>query len=70
VTGSEEGRRSFGDIIAIRSVESRDAIRAEVTEIPWELLKKIQKRIVAEIPSVNKVLYDLTPKPPSTIEYI
>jgi len=41
-----------------------------VTEIPWELLKKIQKRIVAEIPSVNKVLYDLTPKPPSTIEYI
>jgi GMP synthase (glutamine-hydrolysing) len=70
VTGSEEGRRSFGDIIAIRSVESRDAIRAEVTEIPWELLKKIQKRIIAEIPSVNKVLYDLTPKPPSTIEYI
>lgn len=70
VTGSEEGRRSFGDMIAIRSVESRDAIRAEVTEIPWELLKKIQKRIVTEIPSVNKVLYDLTPKPPSTIEYI
>jgi len=70
VTGSEEGRRSFGDMIAIRSVESRDAIRAEVTEIPWELLRKIQKRIIAEIPSVNKVLYDLTPKPPSTIEYI
>ena len=70
VTGSEEGRRSFGDMIAIRSVESQDAIRAEATEIPWEILKKIQKRIVAEIPSVNKVLYDLTPKPPSTIEYI
>jgi GMP synthase (glutamine-hydrolysing) len=70
VTGGEEGRRSFGDIIAIRSVESKDAIRAEVTEIPWELLKKIQKRITAEIPSVIKVLYDLTPKPPSTIEYI
>lgn len=70
VTGSEEGRRSFGDMIAIRSVESRDAIQAEVTEIPWELLRKIQKRIIAEIPSVNKVLYDLTPKPPSTIEYI
>lgn len=70
VTGNEEGRRSFGDMIAIRSVESKDAIQAEVTEIPWELLRKIQKRIVAEIPSVNKVLYDLTPKPPSTIEYI
>jgi len=70
VTGSEEGRRSFGDMIAIRSVESRDAIQAEVTEISWDLLRKIQERIIAEIPSVNKVLYDLTPKPPSTIEYI
>jgi GMP synthase (glutamine-hydrolysing) len=70
VTGTEEGKRLFGDMIAIRSVESRDAIRADVTEIPWELLRKIQKRIVDEIPSVMKVLYDLTPKPPSTIEYI
>jgi GMP synthase (glutamine-hydrolysing) len=70
VTGTEEGRRSFGDIVVVRSVESKDAIRAEVTEIPWNLLRKIQKRIIAEIPSVTKVLYDLTPKPPSTIEYI
>lgn len=70
VTGGEEGKRSFGNIIAIRSVESRNAIRAEITEVPWELLKKIQQRITTEIPSVNKVLYDLTPKPPSTIEYI
>lgn len=70
VTGTEEGRRSFGDIVVVRSVESKDAIRAEVTEIPWNLLRKIQKRIIVEIPSVTKVLYDLTPKPPSTIEYI
>lgn len=70
VAGVGEGGRSFGDMIAIRSVESRDALQAEVTEIPWELLKKIQRRIIAEIPSVIKVLYDLTPKPPSTIEYI
>ncbi|MEW6374341.1 MAG: glutamine-hydrolyzing GMP synthase [Thermodesulfobacteriota bacterium] len=70
VTGGEEGRRSFGNIIAIRSTESKDAIQAEVTEIPWEILKKIQRRIVNEIPSIVKVLYDLTPKPPSTIEYI
>lgn len=69
VTG-QEGIRSFGDIIAIRSVESKDAMMAEITEIPWEILKKLQKRIISEIPSVVKVLYDLTPKPPSTIEYI
>ncbi len=70
VTAGKEGRRAFGEIVAIRSVESRDAITAEVTEVPWEILKRIQKRIIAEIPSVVKVLYDLTPKPPSTIEYI
>lgn len=70
VTDEKEGKRFFGDIIAIRSVESQNAIRAEATEVPWEVLKKIQKRILAEIPSVIKVLYDLTPKPPSTIEYI
>jgi GMP synthase (glutamine-hydrolysing) len=43
VTGEEKGKRSFGDIITIRSVESRDAIRAEVTEIPWKLLKKFRR---------------------------
>lgn len=70
VTGGKEGKRSFGEIIAIRSVESKDAITAEVTQIPWEILHKIAKRITSEIPSVVKVVYDITPKPPSTIEYI
>ena len=70
VTSGKEGKRSFGEIIAIRSVESKDAITAEVTQIPWEILHKIARRITGEIPSVVKVVYDITPKPPSTIEYI
>lgn len=70
VTGLSEGRREFGNIIAVRSVESRDALTASVTEVPWERLKKLQERICAEIPTVVKVLYDLAPKPPSTIEWI
>jgi len=69
-TGLREGKRAFGQIIVIRSVESKDAMTAEITEIPYEILKRLQHRICAEIPSVTKVLYDLTPKPPSTIEYI
>jgi len=69
-TGLREGKRAFGEIIVVRSVESKDAMTAEVTEIPYEILKRVQSRICAEIPSVTKVLYDLTPKPPSTIEYI
>ena len=69
-TGLREEKRAFGQIIVVRSVESKDAMTAEVTEIPYEILKRIQHRICAEIPSVTKVLYDITPKPPSTIEYI
>lgn len=62
--------RNYGDIIAVRCVESKDARTAEVTEVPYDILKKIMKRITTEIPSVIKVVYDVTPKPPSTIEYI
>jgi GMP synthase (glutamine-hydrolysing) len=64
------GRRAFGDIIAVRCVDSTNAMRARATTLGWATLERIQERIVREIPSVVKVLYDLTPKPPSTIEYI
>ncbi|HCJ66297.1 MAG TPA: glutamine-hydrolyzing GMP synthase subunit GuaA [Elusimicrobia bacterium] len=64
------GERNFGQIIAVRSVESTNAMQAEITQLPWEVLVRIQKRIVQELPQVVKVVYDLTPKPPSTIEYI
>ena len=64
------GRRAFGQIIAVRCVDSENAITAAPTKLPWPVLVKIQSRIVREIPDVTKVLYDLTPKPPSTIEYI
>ncbi len=69
-TGVEEGKRKFGDIIIVRSVESRDAMTAEPSEVPWKILKNISKRITAEIPEVARVAYEITPKPPATIEYI
>ncbi len=69
-TGIVEGKRVFGDIIGIRCVESKDALTASPTEIPWEVLRTAADRIVKEIPGVVKVVYDITPKPPSTIEYI
>lgn len=69
-TGVKKGERSFGEIIVVRSVDSKDAITAKVTRIPFRVLEKIQKRINAEIPNVVKILFDITPKPPSTIEYI
>jgi GMP synthase (glutamine-hydrolysing) len=69
-TGVEEGRRKFGDIIVVRSVDSRDALTARPTQLPWAVLNKIAKRITEELPTVTRVCYELTPKPPATIEYI
>ncbi len=69
-TGLQDGKRIFGQIIVVRSVESEDAMTATPTEVEWDVLRRIQERICAEVPGVIKVLYDLTPKPPSTIEYI
>lgn len=69
-TGLRDGQRELGQIIAVRAVYSTDAMTADVVQAPWEKLVRLQQRICAEIPGVVKVLYDLTPKPPSTIEYV
>ena len=69
-TGIIEGKRMLGDIIAIRAVSSKDALTAQPVKISWEKLFKIRDRILKEVPGVVKVVYDITPKPPSTIEYI
>lgn len=67
---TEDGCRRFGDIIAVRCVNSENAVTATATELAWDRLMRIQDRVYQEIPTVTKVLYDLSPKPPSTIEYI
>lgn len=69
-TGVIDGKRAFGNIVIIRSVESRDAMTAEPTPVPFDVLVKMAKRITAEIPEVTRVAYELTAKPPATIEYI
>ncbi len=68
-TGIKNGKRVYGDIITIRIVESVDAVTAKAKQMPYEKLCKISKRITEEIPSVVRCLYDITDKPPSTIEF-
>ena len=68
-TGVKDGKRSWDWPVIIRAVNTRDAMTATIEEIPYALLHHITKRIVTEVPGVNRVLYDLTPKPTRTIEW-
>ncbi len=67
--GMKGGERTYQSPIIIRAVTSEDAMTAEWAKIPAQVLAEMAKRIVAEIESVNRVLYDITSKPPGTIEW-
>jgi GMP synthase (glutamine-hydrolysing) len=68
-TGIKNGKRVYGNIVTVRIVESEDAVTAKAKQVPYEILMRIAKRITEENPSVVRCLYDLTDKPPSTIEF-
>ena len=68
-TGIKDGKRTFDWPVVIRAINTTDAIKVTIEEIPYELLYKIRDRILAEVKGVNRVLYDLTPKPVGTIEW-
>ena len=67
--GVKDGARTFAYPVILRAVNTVDAMTATVENVPFELLEHITARITAEVPGVNRVLYDLTPKPCGTIEW-
>ena len=67
--GVKDGKRTFAYPVIIRAVNTKDAMTATVENVPFELLQHITQRITAEVENVNRVLYDLTPKPSGTIEW-
>ena len=68
-TGVRDGKRVDAWPVVIRAVNTVDAMTATVATPDWPLLLKITDRILAEVPNVNRVLYDMSPKPPATIEW-
>ena len=68
-TGVRDGRRAFDWPVIIRAVNTVDAMTATVPQLPWTVLETVTSRVLAEVPGVCRVLYDLTPKPIGTIEW-
>ena len=68
-TGIKDGKRYMGWAAVIRAINTVDAVTAESVEIPWAMLTTIRDRIISEVPGINRVLWDLSDKPVSTIEW-
>jgi GMP synthase (glutamine-hydrolysing) len=68
-TGTVNGKRTYERPVIIRAVCSKNAMTAGVAQLPYDLLTKMSKRIVSEVKGINRVAYDITPKPPATIEW-
>ena len=68
-TGIKDGKRYMGWAVVIRAVNTVDAVTAQAVELPWSLLCTMRDRIIATVPGVNRVLWDISDKPTSTIEW-
>ena len=68
-TGIKDGRRTYDNVVALRAVNSVDAVTAEVVNLPFDFLQKVATDIIAQVDGVNRVVYDISPKPPATIEW-
>jgi GMP synthase (glutamine-hydrolysing) len=62
-------KRTYENVLALRVVDSTDAMTADFSRLPWDLLGKVSNRIINEVAGINRVVYDVSSKPPATIEW-
>ena len=67
--GVKDLQRTYDYTVALRAVNTRDFMAAKFVEIPYGVLRKVSERIVNEVEGVNRIVYDITDKPPATIEW-
>ena len=67
--GVRGGARTYEHTVALRAISTTDFVRADWVRLPYEVLARASERMVNEVPGVNRVLYDITSKPPATIEW-
>ena len=68
-TGIKDGKRAFEWCCIVRAVNTTDVMTATVADLPYDLMCHITERITHEVPGINRVLYDFTPKPTGTVEF-
>ncbi len=68
-TGVTDGHRTYENVIALRAVNSKDAVTAQIVHLPWEFLDKVQNDIISQVEGVNRVVFDISSKPQATIEW-
>jgi len=61
--------RAFAEVVAVRAYQSRDIMTSQWANLPYEVLQKISSRIVNQVPNISRVVYDITTKPPATMEW-
>jgi len=67
--GNKDGVRTYGYVAVLRAVKTLDFMNASIIRLPYELLEKVSDRVMREIDGISRVLYDVTSKPPGTIEF-